>query len=205
MRVRYRNYSDGGISPILAILVVNLLIYVFVFIVSRIAPQLALKIILLLALPMPAGFLSQPWSILTSVFLHTRFWHIFGNMITLYFFGTYFNRLVGEKSFLIVYFVGGIVGNFFLLLLSGLAPYPAALGASGAVFALAGGLVVMRPKLPVIIFPIPIPMPLFVAVLGGFVILSFLPWVAWQAHLGGLIVGLIAGYIFRRKERHSFF
>ena len=205
MRVRYRNYSDGGISPILAILVVNLLIYVFVFIVSRIAPQLALKIILLLALPMPAGFLSQPWSILTSVFLHTRFWHIFGNMITLYFFGTYFNRLVGEKSFLIVYFVGGIVGNFFLLLLSGLAPYPAALGASGAVFALAGGLVVMRPRLPVIIFPIPIPMPLFVAVLGGFVILSFLPWVAWQAHLGGLIVGLIAGYIFRRKERYPFF
>ena len=205
MRVRYRNYSDGGISPILAILVVNLLIYVFVFIVSRIAPQLALKIILLLALPMPAGFLSQPWSILTSVFLHTRFWHIFGNMITLYFFGTYFNRLVGEKSFLIVYFVGGIVGNFFLLLLSGLAPYPAALGASGAVFALAGGLVVMRPRLPVIIFPIPIPMPLFVAVLGGFVILSFLPWVAWQAHLGGLIVGLIAGYISRKRERHSFF
>jgi len=205
MRVRYRSYSDGGISPILAILVVNLLIYVFIFIVSRIAPQLALKIILLLALPMPAGFLSQPWSILTSVFLHIEFWHIFGNMITLYFFGTYFNRLVGEKSFLIVYFVGGIVGNFFLLLLSGLAPYPAALGASGAVFALAGGLVVMRPRLPVIIFPIPIPMPLFVAVLGGFVILSFLPWVAWQAHLGGLIVGLIAGYIFRRREGYSFF
>jgi len=126
-------------------------------------------------------------------------------MITLYFFGTYFNRLVGEKSFLIVYFVGGIVGNFFLLLLSGLAPYPAALGASGAVFALAGGLVVMRPRLPVIIFPIPIPMPLFVAVLGGFVILSFLPWVAWQAHLGWLIVGLIAGYISRRREVYSFF
>ena len=38
----------------------------------------------------------------------------------------------------------------------------------------------------------------------GFVILSFLPFVAWQAHLGGLIIGLIAGYIFRRKERYSF-
>jgi len=120
-------------------------------------------------------------------------------MITLYFFGTYFNRLVGEKRFLIVYFVGGFVGNFFLLLLSGLAPYTLALGASGAVFAIAGGLVILRPRLPVIIFPIPIPMPLFVAVLGGFVILSFLPSVAWQAHLGGLIVGLIAGYIFRRR------
>ena len=205
MRVRYRSYPADGVSPILALIVANLLIYVFIFIVGKIAPQLALKIILLLALPMPAGFLSQPWSILTSMFLHIEFWHIFGNMITLYFFGTYFNRLVGEKRFLIVYFGGGIVGNIFLLLLAGVSPYNIALGASGAVFALAGGLVVMRPKLPVIIFPIPLSMPLFVAVLGGFVILSFLPWVAWQAHLGGLIVGLIAGYISRKRERHSFF
>ncbi|MBU2535996.1 MAG: rhomboid family intramembrane serine protease [Chloroflexota bacterium] len=154
---------------------------------------------------MPAQFWTQPWTILTSIFLHTRFWHIFGNMITLYFFGTYFNRLVGERRFLIVYFVGGIIANIFLLLLSGLAPYSVALGASGAVFALAGALVMMQPRLPVIIFPIPIPMPLFVAVLGGFVILSFLPSVAWQAHLGGLVVGLIAGFIIRRRERYLLF
>lgn len=204
MRVRY-GYPTNGISPILVIIVANLFIYVLIFILGKISSELAFKVFITLALPMPAGFLSQPWSILTSVFLHIEFWHIFGNMITLYFFGTYFNRLVGEKSFLMVYFVGGIVGNFFLLLLSGLAPYPAALGASGAVFALAGALVMMRPRLPVIIFPIPIPMPLFAAVLGGFVILSFLPWVAWQAHLGGLIVGLIAGHISRRREGYSFF
>ncbi|MBL7126836.1 MAG: rhomboid family intramembrane serine protease [Dehalococcoidales bacterium] len=154
---------------------------------------------------MPAYFWAQPWTIVTSMFLHTRFWHIFANMITLYFFGTAFNRLVGDRRFLLVYFSGGIIGNILMLLLAGFAPYYVALGASGAVFALAGGLVVMRPKLPVIIFPIPIPVPLWVAVLGGFVILSFLPSVAWQAHLGGLIVGLIAGYIFRRKERYSFF
>jgi len=126
-------------------------------------------------------------------------------MITLFFFGTYFNRLVGEKRFLLVYFSGGIVGNIFLLALAGFAPYSAALGASGAVFALAGGLVVMQPRLPVIIFPIPIPIPLFVAVIGGFLILSFMPLVAWQAHLGGLIVGLIAGFIIRRRERYLLF
>jgi membrane associated rhomboid family serine protease len=44
-----------------------------------------------------------------------------------------------------------------------------------------------------------------VAVIGGFVILSFLPLVAWQAHLGGLVFGLIAGYIFRRRERYFVF
>ena len=79
-----------------------------------------------------------------------------------------------------------------------------AVGASGAVFAVGGALAVMRPKLKVFIFPIPLPLNLWIAVIGGLVILSFLPYVAWQAHLGGLIVGLIAGYIFRRKERYLF-
>jgi len=139
------------------------------------------------------------------MFLHIEFWHIFANMITLYFFGGYLNRLVGGKKFLLVYFCGGILGNIFLLLLAGFSPYNIALGASGAIFALAGALVVMRPRLPVIIFPIPVPIPLWVAVIGGFLILSFLPFVAWQAHLGGLVFGLIAGYIFRKRERYFFF
>jgi len=204
MRVRF-GYQTDGLSPVLIIIIANLFVYVIVFILVIISPLIAQKIFLSLALPMPAQFWTQPWTILTSIFLHTRFWHIFGNMITLYFFGTYFNRLVGERRFLIVYFVGGIIANIFLLLLSGLAPYSVALGASGAVFALAGALVMMQPRLPVIIFPIPIPMPLFVAVLGGFVILSFLPSVAWQAHLGGLVVGLIAGFIIRRRERYLLF
>ena len=204
MRVRY-GYPTNGISPILVIIVANLFIYVLIFILGKISLPLTEKIFLSLALPMPEYFWAQPWTIVTSMFLHTRFWHIFANMITLYFFGTAFNRLVGEKRFLLVYFSGGIIGNIFLLLLAGFAPYSVALGASGAVFALAGGLVMMRPKLPVIIFPIPIPVPLWVAVMGGFLLLSFMPSVAWQAHLGGLTVGLIAGYISRRREGYSFF
>ena len=63
----------------------------------------------------------------------------------------------------------------------------------------------MQPRLQVIIFPIPIPIPLFVAVIGGFLLLSFMPLVAWQAHLGGLIVGLISGFIIRRRERYLLF
>lgn len=80
-------------------------------------------------------------------------------------------------------------------------PLSIAIGASGAVFALGGALAVMRPKLRVLVFPVPVPMPLWVAVIGGFVIISFLPNVAWQAHLGGLAFGTIGGYFFRRKER----
>jgi membrane associated rhomboid family serine protease len=62
----------------------------------------------------------------------------------------------------------------------------------------------MRPRLRVFIFPIPAPLPLWAAVIGGFLILSFFPGVAWQAHLGGLVLGLAAGYFFRKRERYFF-
>ncbi len=83
-------------------------------------------------------------------------------------------------------------------------PYSIAIGASGAVFALGGVLAVMRPKLRVFVFPIPVPLPLWSAVIGGFLIISLFPHIAWQAHLGGLVFGLIAGYFFRKRE-HLFF
>ena len=77
-----------------------------------------------------------------------------------------------------------------------------AVGASGAIFALGGALAVMRPRLKVFVFPVPVPVPLWAAVIGGFFIISLLPGIAWQAHLGGLVFGLIAGYFFRRRERY---
>jgi len=59
----------------------------------------------------------------------------------------------------------------------------------------------MRPNLRVFIFPIPAPIPLWIAVIGGFVILSLLPLVAWEAHLGGLVFGFVAGYFFKKGVR----
>lgn len=194
MRVRYRSYQSFGLSPILVLVIVNLLVFIATMIVRELIFLLGLQ---------PAGFLSRPWTILTSMFVHAGFWHIFANMLTLFFFGNYLSRLVGQGRFLIVYFGGGILGNVLFIILA--PPLSIAVGASGAVFALAGALVVMRPKLPVFVFPIPAPIPLWVAVIGGFLILSFLPFVAWQAHLGGLVLGLIAGYIFRKRERYFFF
>ena len=78
-------------------------------------------------------------------------------------------------------------------------PISLAIGASGAVFAIGGALTVLRPSIKVFIFPIPAPLPLWVAVIGGFVILSFMPNIAWEAHLGGLLFGLGVGYFFKKK------
>ena len=189
----YRSYRRTGLNPILVIIGINVILFI--------ATLISRDLILLLGLQ-PASFLDRPWTIITSMFMHGGFGHIFANMFTLFFFGSSLFQLIGNRRFLLVYLGGGILGNIFYLFLGH--PFIPAVGASGAIFALGGVLTMMRPKLRVFVFPIPLPIPLWAAVIGGFLILSLFPYVAWQAHLGGLIFGLIAGFLFRKREHYSF-
>ena len=151
----------------------------------------------------PAALASRPWTVLTCLFVHAGLWHLLFNMLTLFFFGGYVGRLVGEVRFLVVFFAGGLLGSAFYVLYAFFlgSPYTIAVGASGAVFALGGALTVMVPKTKVFVFPIPAPIPLWIAIIGGFVLISFWPGIAWQAHLGGLLFGLFAGLYFRKQRR----
>lgn len=195
-------YRGQGSSPIAAwlLIVSNLLMFVVTIIIHRTNPNFMYYTFGL----SQATFLERPWTLVTSMFLHAGVWHILANMITLYFFGSYLNRLLGTAKFLIVYFAGGILGGIIYLILPP-SPITIAIGASGAIFALGGVLAVMRPKLRVIVFPIPAPLPLWIAIIGIFVVFSFLPNIAWQAHAGGLALGLVVGYIFRRRERYRYY
>ena len=139
----------------------------------------------------PAFVSEMPWTLLTSAFVHFEWWHLFGNMLLLFFFGRHLIWLLGEGMFLLLYFGGGLLGSVFYVLLG--EPLVPVVGASGAAFALAGALVVFAPRAKIIILPIPIPMPLWVWVVLSITIFSFLPGIAWQAHLGGLIFGLLLG------------
>ena len=189
----FRSHRGSNLTPIWFLIGTNLLL----FVVTLIVPTLILFLGLI-----PAVILDRPWTIITSIFVHGSIGHILANMITLYFFGRYLCALLGERKFLLVYFIGGILGNILYILLA--PPLSIAIGASGAVFALGGVLAVMRPRLRVFVFPIPVPLPLWAAVIGGFLIISFFPNVAWQAHLGGMAFGLTIGYFFRKRERISF-
>ncbi|MFC1908761.1 rhomboid family intramembrane serine protease [Chloroflexota bacterium] len=200
----YRTYQGFKLNSILIIIGINLLLFVAIdLFLKNIDTNLYIQLISRLGL-VPDIFWSQPWTIVTNMFIHAGFWHIFGNMITLFFFGGFLSRLVGNNKFLLVYFTGGVLGNILYILLG--EPLSIAVGASGAVYAVAGALVVMMPNIRVLIWGI-IPMRLWVAVLVFFVIWSipdFIPGIAWEAHLGGLIFGLIAGYFFRRRARRLF-
>jgi len=174
------------------LIVVNVLVFIFTLIKPEVVYFLALT---------PAYFLQEPWTIITNLFVHGGIGHIIVNMISLYFLGSFVLRLVGEKRFLVVYFLGGIIGNiFFYVFYAFLEPLDVTgLGASGAIFALGGALAIMAPRLPVFMFFIPVPVPLWIAIVV-FLLISFMPGIAWQAHLGGLLLGLAAGYYFKRRR-----
>lgn len=191
--MRYRSISHDKLAPLWVIIIINLLIFIGSLVYRKLIYLLGLQ---------PAAFFDQPWTIITSIFTHADLWHILANMLTLYFYGSFLCQLIGARNFLLIYFFGGILGSIFFLLLA--PPFVIGIGASGAVFALGGALTVLTPKLRVYIFPIPVPIPLWAAVIGGFFILSIVPGIAWQAHLGGLVFGLIAGYFFRKRARLIF-
>jgi membrane associated rhomboid family serine protease len=193
-----REYRTPNPTGVLIIILVNVLVFIATSLKSQFVYDLDL---------MPATFTSEPWTIVTSLFVHADLFHILGNMVTLYFFGTYLTTLVGETKFLATYFLGGLLGNVFYILYALYAPwgdsYIGVVGASGAVFAIGGALAVLRPNLKVLVFFI-IPMPLWAAVIGGFLLLTLISAglnIAWEAHLGGLVLGLIAGFLFRNNKR----
>ena len=193
-----RTYRTVNLSVLWFLIALNVVIFIIELVIGG---EPINEIIRFLGLT-PALLSKQPWTIISSMFVHGSLWHILFNMIGLYFLGSFLIRAVGERSFLAVFFLGGLAGNALYFLLG--PPLTPAVGASGAIFALGGALAVMVPRVPVLIIPIPVPIPLWVAIIIFF-FLSFLPGIAWQAHVGGLLLGLIAGLIFRRRKRIYYF
>ncbi|MEM4230755.1 MAG: rhomboid family intramembrane serine protease [Candidatus Pacearchaeota archaeon] len=146
------------------------------------------------------------WTIFTSMFLHANLSHLFVNMVSLFFIGNFVEKLIGKKRMLLFYLLSGIIASLFFVFLSLIfkSEYNVyAVGASGAIFALASMLMVIVPKLPVFVFFI-IPMPLWGAMLFllfGLWIISYfagLP-IGNTAHFGGFVTGLIYGIYLRIK------
>jgi len=151
----------------------------------------------------PAFAFYEPWTFITSIFLHADFIHLLFNLFALFFFGIYLERIIGNGSFASLFIVSGIVGNVGYLLTSS-NPYIPAIGASGAIYGIIGTLAVIAPSLLVYIYGfIPVPMALAAAIwvlidIAGL----FMPTgVAHGAHLGGMVVGLIYGAYLRARVK----
>ena len=140
------------------------------------------------------------WTLVTAIFLHSGMVHLLYNLFGLALFGSILEHVIGSRKFLKLFFVSGLVAS-----LVSLPFYTRVLGASGAVMGILGMLGILRPKLAVWLYGMPMPMIVALFVWGiGDVIGIYAPsGTANIAHLGGLGIGVITGFYYRKqfKER----
>ncbi|MEK6873738.1 MAG: rhomboid family intramembrane serine protease [Nanoarchaeota archaeon] len=157
------------------------------------------------------------WTFVTSMFMHGGIAHLLVNMFVLFSLGSFCEKVIGRKRFFWFYIVSGLIAGVAFVLLSGFfgntdlgakifgSPLIAGVGASGAIFAIAGLFVVLTPKLKfsIIFFPffslpayIMIPLVLFATwlVSAG----TGLP-IGNTAHFGGFLVGIIYGFYLKKR------
>ncbi len=148
--------------------------------------------------------LQRPWTVFTSMFLHGNAWHLFVNMLVLFFFGGELERRTGSKKFLEIFLIAGIVGNIGFTLFSYVTgTFLPAVGASGAIFGVFATLAIVAPEIRVVMLLFPIPLKIrHVLVVFALWDLFFLPRggpIANSAHLAGLAIGLLYGYRLKKK------
>lgn len=176
----------------------------------------------------PARFLADPFSpgqlatVFSAMFMHAGWVHIGGNMLYLWIFGNNIEDRFGHLGFAAFYLVSGIVATLAQMLVSPTSTLPN-LGASGAVAGVLGGYILLFPGAAVLTI-IPIFIFIEVARVPAYLVIGF--WfilqlgnglaslgpelatsggVAWFAHIGGFVAGLVLALphalLSRRRRR----
>lgn len=157
-------------------------------------------------------------TLVTSAFLHGGWMHLLGNMLYLGVFGDNVEDELGHGRFLLFYLAGGVGAGLAQVFVTPGSPIPA-IGASGAVAAVLGAYVALHPRAPVnvlfffFIFIRVITMPAFLVLglwfvtqlfNGAFALTSmnaaYAGGVAWWAHIGGFVIGMVVGWLARGQQ-----
>lgn len=175
-----RTRFGGGTIATMSLLITIVLVYIGQWVSGG-----ALTSLLLYWPPLTAV---EPWRMVTALFVHSErsLIHILFNGYSLWVLGMVLERLLGARRFLALFFTAGLGGSLAVLWL---APGQAVIGASGAIFGLFGALLVIQRN-----FGGTNPQLLIVLILNlilGFVV----PGISWQAHIGGLVVGILLGWL----------
>ena len=170
----------------------------------------------------PASLVAHPevaWiTILTSMFLHGGWFHILSNMWVLFIFGDNVEDRMGGSRYLVFYLLSGtaaaLLQSFFLP-----GSREPMIGASGAIAGVLGAYLLLYPQariaslVPIFFIFTIIEIPAFIFLLFWFVSQLFSGWltlggaggsgVAWWAHVGGFVFGMLAVYVFARRRAYS--
>jgi membrane associated rhomboid family serine protease len=205
------DFSGGGYGPrmrfafppISPVIKKILIINVSVFLICNLIPPLGNFIFQWFSvLPVTPIMSLQIWRLISYQFLHGNIFHIFFNMLVLYFFGPMLENLWGHKKFLIFYLVCGATGGvlYTILVLSRILEAGYLVGASGGIYGILAAAAILFPRMRVYVFGIfPMTLAVFSVVL---VVISLLGFIRGEnpggeaAHLMGMAAG--AAYVLWR-------
>lgn len=160
----------------------------------------------------PASFeqlLYQPWSIVTSLFLHAGIWHLLMNMLMLYVMGRIFVQFLDSRKLLMTYFFGGIAGNLLYMICYNIFPVFSmaigdsyALGASGSIMAIMAAVTMYRPHHElnlILIGRIQLYWIMLIFIVIDIVSMKDGNAGGHIAHLGGVLYGFASQYFYRNQ------
>ena len=144
------------------------------------------------------------FTVFSSMFLHAGLLHLLGNMLYLVIFGMNVEDAMGRKRFLFFYLLSGVAATAFQFSVEPSSPVPM-IGASGAVSGILGAYFVLFPRAEVktflllLILPKVVNVPAILLLALWYLMQIFFSYgegVAWYAHIGGFILGLVTGRLF---------
>jgi len=148
----------------------------------------------------PAAGRVEPWRFLTSAFAHSlNITHVGFNMLALWFLGRGIEPFLGRVRFAVSYLLSALGGSVLFILMASPAEtgtaivpgwYDGMVGASGAIFGLFGTLLILQRRLG------GSTRGLWTVLALNAALVFLIPGIAWQAHVGGFLAGLMTGVIF---------
>lgn len=136
--------------------------------------------------------LVEPWTMVTSIFAHSGIMHLLFNGYSLWVLGSMLERVMGPGRFTALFLLSGVAGSAAVLVLD---PTGGVIGASGAIFGLFAALFVVNRGFGGSNVSL-------LVIVGINLVLGFIiPGVSWQAHIGGLIGGLVLTPLLMGRRR----
>ncbi len=150
------------------------------------------------------------YTLLTSMYTHADIFHLLFNILGIAFIGMAFEQRIGTRPYILLYFLTGLCGTLAFAAINWGDEWVAVVGASGAISGVLGAFARMFPNermsMMIMFFPLP-PMPLWVIVVAyiglQFVFLGGSPNIAVEAHIGGLVAGLVLAPLVVRLPLHK--
>ena len=160
-------------------------------------------------IPLAAGPDPIQLTLLSSMFMHGGWLHLAGNMLFLWIFGDNVEHAMGAVTFLVFYLVAGVIGSLAQVMVDSDSLIPS-LGASGAISGVLGAYLVLFPhnRVLVVLFQFLVWVPAIVAIglwaalqfisgIGQIAVTEQTGGVAYLAHIGGFLAGLVGGFVAR--------